>query len=54
MKLGDAIEEYIEYKRSDGVLYRNQGTGLRSFGRYLGDIELNQVGLPDLLYQRDC
>jgi integrase/recombinase XerD len=49
MKVRDAIERYIVHKRNDGVLYRNQGTRLRSFGRYLGDIELQQIDTAQIL-----
>jgi integrase len=49
MKLTDAIEIFIEERRSNGLRYRNEATNLRSFGRLLGDIDLMGIGAPDVL-----
>jgi integrase/recombinase XerD len=49
MKLRDAIEGFIDHKRSNGLRYRNEGTHLRLFGKLLGDIDLNEIGATEVL-----
>lgn len=43
MKLAKAIREYVEYKRSLGMLFRTEELGLRAFHRLVGDIHIEKV-----------
>ena len=41
MKLGSAIQEYTDYKRSLGMDFRTDATRLRAFLRQTGDVEID-------------
>jgi site-specific recombinase XerD len=43
MKLGSAIQEYIDYKRSLGMDFRTDATRLRAFLRQTGDVEVDSI-----------
>ncbi len=43
MRLHDAIESYIEYKRSLGMRYRSQAAVLRAYCRTMGDVSVEKV-----------
>lgn len=49
MKLTNAIERYIEHRRDEGVFYQLPGNQLRSFGRHVGEIELQEVNPTHIL-----
>jgi len=43
MKLGSAIQKYIDYKRSLGMDFRTDATRLRAFLRQTGDVEVDSI-----------
>src|SRR5207249_9977373 len=43
MKLGSAIQEYTDYKRSLGMDFRTDATRLRAFLRQTGDVEIDSI-----------
>jgi len=48
MKLGSAIQEYIDYKRSLGMDFRTDATRLRAFLRQTGDVELDSISAENV------
>jgi integrase len=49
LKLTKAIEGYIDHKRTQGVSYRLPGDRLHSFGRHIGEIDLQEVNTGHVL-----
>ena len=47
MKLRLAVEEYIEHKRSLGMVFGSQGVVLRAFATAQGDISMKQVSAEE-------
>ncbi len=43
MRLQKAVEEYIEHKRSLGMVFRSQAVILRAFAKAQGDIDIQEV-----------
>ena len=43
MKLGSAIQEYVDFKRSLGMDFRTDATRLRAFLRQTGDVEIDSI-----------
>ena len=43
MRLQKAVEEYIEHKRSLGMIFRSQAVILRAFAKAQGDIDIQEV-----------
>ena len=46
MKITDAIQEFILYKQSLGMSYRNRALKLNAFARFAGPVEIDSVS-PD-------
>jgi hypothetical protein len=44
VKITDAIQEFILYKQSLGMSYRNRALKLNAFARCAGPIEIDSVG----------
>jgi len=47
MRLQKAVEEYIEHKRSLGMIFRSQAVILRAFAKAQGDIDIQEVSGHD-------
>jgi len=47
MRLQTAVEEYIEHKRSLGMIFRSQAVILRAFAKAQGDIHIQEVSAHD-------
>ena len=47
MRLQKAVEEYIEHKRSLGMIFRSQAVILRAFAKSQGDIDIQEVSAQD-------
>ena len=43
MKLALAIQEYVEHKRSLGMLFKSSTVRLKAFLKQLGDVELESI-----------
>ena len=48
MKLGTAIQEYTDYKRSLGMDFRTDATRLRAFLRQTGDVEIDSISAENV------
>ena len=49
MKLAELVRQYIEYKRSLGMVYASQAVRLRAFVAEIGDVELNHISPEQVL-----
>jgi len=48
MRLGSAIQEYTDYKRSLGMDFRTDATRLRAFLRQTGDVEIDSISAENV------
>lgn len=53
MKLAALIEQYIEYKRSLGMVFESQAVRLKAFLAELGDVELDNITPKQVLTHLD-
>ena len=43
MKITDAIQEFILYKQSLGMSYKNRALKLNAFARFAGPVEIDSI-----------
>jgi integrase len=53
MKLAALIEQYVEYKRSLGMVFKSQAVRLKAFLAEIGDVELDHIAPKQVLMHLD-
>ena len=44
MKVNHAVSAYVAYKQSLGMRFATEARTLKSFSKYVGDVDFNRVG----------